>query len=147
MVTGRGKHLYENFNFLVEIDGIIHAAFHEASGFDSSINIIEHRDGGGTITNRRVPDIAKLSNITLKKWVTYSRYLYDWYKQWLKRDPVAKRKNGSIILLDRQGKEKIRWNIFNAWPSKWTGPSLTAEGNAIIAIETLELAHEGIEQT
>ena len=35
-----------NFNFLVEIDGITRAAFHEASGLDSTIDVIEHREGG-----------------------------------------------------------------------------------------------------
>jgi phage tail-like protein len=145
MATGQRKDPYGNFNFLVEIDGITRAAFHEASGFDSSIDIIEHREGGENITNRKLPGMAKFSNITLKWGVTDDHDLYDWHKQWLKGDPAAKRKNGSVILLDRQGQEKIRWNFFNAWPSKWTGPSFTAEGNDI-AIETLELAHEGIER-
>jgi phage tail-like protein len=63
--------------------------------------------------------------------------------QWVKGDPAAKRKNGSVILLDRQGNEKIRWNFVNAWPVKWTGPSFNAKGNDV-AIETLELAHEGL---
>jgi len=39
--------------------------------------------------------------------------------------------------------EKIRWNVKNAWPSKWTGPSFDATSDAL-AIETLELTHEGV---
>ena len=69
--------------------------------------------------------------------------LYLWHRQWVDGDPAATRRNGSIVLLDRQGQEKARWNFFNAWPTKWTGPSFSAEGNDI-AIETLELAHEGL---
>ena len=69
--------------------------------------------------------------------------LYEWHRQWVDGDASAPRKNGSIVLLDRQGQEKARWNFFNAWPSKWTGPSFSAEGNDI-AIESLELAHEGL---
>jgi len=53
--------------------------------------------------------------------------------------------NGSIVLFDRQGNEKARWNFTNGWPAKWTGPSLNAEGNDI-AIESLEIAHEGLER-
>ena len=34
-------------------------------------------------------------------------------------------------------------NFVNAWPAKWDGPDFNAEGNDI-AIETLELAHEGV---
>ena len=40
------------------------------------------------------------------------------------------------------GRRWLRWNFFNAWPTKWTGPTFNAEGNDV-AIETLELAHEG----
>jgi phage tail-like protein len=36
-----------------------------------------------------------------------------------------------------------RWNFVRAWPTKWDFPDLNAEGNDV-AIETLELAHEGI---
>lgn len=145
MSTGQRIDPYGNYNFLVEIDGIARAAFHEASGFESSIDVIEHREGGENITLRKLPGMVKYSNISLKWGTTNDRDLYDWHMQWVKGDPDAKRKNGSVILLDRQGQEKVRWNFFNAWPSKWTGPSFSAEGNDV-AIEALELAHEGIER-
>jgi phage tail-like protein len=38
-----------------------------------------------------------------------------------------------------------RWNFFRAWPVKYTGPTFSAEGNDV-AIETLEIAHEGLER-
>lgn len=145
MSTGQRIDPYGNYNFLVEIDGIARATFHEASGFESSIDVIEHREGGENITLRKLPGMVKYSNISLKWGTTNDRDLYDWHMQWVKGDPDAKRKNGSVILLDRQGQEKVRWNFFNAWPSKWTGPSFSAEGNDV-AIEALELAHEGIER-
>ncbi len=143
--TGERIDPYGGYNFLVEIDGITRAAFQEASGFDSSIDIIDHREGGENTTMRRLPAMTKYTNITLKWGLTDDSELYDWHRQWIKGDPDAKRKNGSIVLLDRQGTEKMRWNFFNAWPAKWTGPSFNAEG-ADVAIETLELAHEGIEK-
>ena len=40
------KDPYVNFNFHVEIDGIVRAAFHEASGLDSAIDVIEHPERG-----------------------------------------------------------------------------------------------------
>lgn len=145
MATGDRKDPYGNFNFLVEIDGIARAAFQEASGFDSSIDITEHREGGENITMRKLPAQVKYSNITLKWGTTDDRDLYNWHRQWVTGAPEAKRKNGSVVLLDRQGQEKARWNFFNAWPAKWTGPSFNAEGNDV-SIETLELAHEGLER-
>ena len=52
---------YVNFNFLVEIDGITQAAFQEASGLDSTIDVIEHREGGENITTRKYPGQVKFS--------------------------------------------------------------------------------------
>lgn len=144
MRTGQRTDPYGSYNFLVEIDGITRAAFHEASGFDSSIDVIDHREGGNIVLNK-LPGMVKYSNISLKRGITDDRELFDWHMQWVKGDPAAKRKNGSVILLDRQGQEKVRWNFINAWPAKWTGPSFTSEGNDV-AIETLELAHEGLER-
>jgi phage tail-like protein len=145
MATGQRIDPYGNYNFLVEIQGIARAAFQEASGFDSSIDVVEHREGGENTTLRKLPAMTKYSNITLKWGTTDDRDLYNWHRQWVTGDPAAQRQNGSIILLDRRGQEKVRWNFFNAWPAKWTGPSFNAEGNDV-AIETLELAHEGIER-
>ena len=137
------KDPFVNFNFLVEIDGITRAAFHEVGGLDSSVEVIEHREGGQNITTMKLPGQVKYSAISLKWGMSDDTDLYLWHRQWVDGDPAALRKNGSIVLLDRQGQEKARWNFFNAWPTKWTGPSFSAEANDI-AIESLELAHEGL---
>lgn len=141
MPTGQRVDPYSNYNFHVEIDGITRAAFREASGFDSSIDVTEYREGGDTTTPRKLPGQAHYSNIVLKWGVTDDVQLYKWHQAAIKGD--VQRKNGSIVLLDRSGQEKARWNFTNAWPSKWTGPSFNAEGKDV-AIETLELAHEGL---
>lgn len=143
MTTSQTPDPYNNFNFLVEIDGITRAAFHECSGLDSTIDVIEHREGGENLTPRKLPGMTKYSNIVLKRGITDDNELYDWHRKAILGE--IERKNGSIILLDRQGQEKVRWNFVRAWPTKWTGPSLTAEGNDV-AIEQLDLAHEGLER-
>jgi phage tail-like protein len=139
------KDPYGNYNFLVEIEGIIRAAFHEASGFDSTVDVIEHREGGDNITPHKIPGMVKYANISLKWGTSDDHDLYDWHRQWATGDPAAARKSGSVILLDRQGQEQIRWNFKDAWPAKWVGPTFNAEGNDV-SIETLELAHEGLER-
>jgi len=143
MPTGQRVDPYGNFNFLVEIDGITQAAFQEASGFNSEIDIREYREGGENITPRKLPGMAKYSNITLKWGLTDSRELYDWHRQWVTGDPNAQKKSGSIVVLDRQGNEKVRWNFTNAWPAKWTGSDYSSTSTET-AIETLEIAHEGL---
>jgi phage tail-like protein len=143
MATGQRVDPYRNFSFLVEIDGITQAGFSDCSGFGASTDPIEYREGGETKTVRKLPGLTKYTNITLKWGLTDSKELYSWY-----RDVVngkIERKSGSIILLDLEGNEKVRWNFFEAWPTKWDGPDFTAKGNDV-AIETLELAHERVER-
>jgi phage tail-like protein len=141
--TGQRVDPYMNFNFLVEIDGIARAAFHDCTGFDSTIDVVEHREGGENTTTRKLPGITKYSNIVLKWGVTDDPDLYNWHRTAV--DGNVQRRNGSIVLLDREGQERVRWNFVNAWPCKWDGPDFNAEGNDV-AIETLELAHEGVKR-
>ncbi|MFL5967988.1 MAG: phage tail protein [Gaiellaceae bacterium] len=49
------------------------------------------------------------------------------------------------MLLDERGQEQVRWNFVDSWPCKYIGPHLNAKSNDV-AIETLELAHEGLER-
>lgn len=137
--TGQRVDPFLNFNFRVEIAGLQIAAFHECSGLESAIDVIEHREGGGPI--RKLPGNTKFTNIVLKRGVTADRELYDLHLRCV--EGRIERKSGSIILMDRADQEVARWNFEQAWPARWVGPSLTAEGNDV-AIETLELAHEGI---
>ena len=135
---------YRNFNFVVEIQGIRSAGFTDCSGFGASTDPIEYREGGKNTTTHKLPGQTKYTNIVLKWGLTDSRDLYDWY-----RDVVngkIRRAHGSIVVYDVDGlTEKVRWNFFDAWPTKWDGPDFSAKGNDV-AIETLELAHERIER-
>ncbi len=133
---------YKNFNFLVEIAGLTEAGFAECSGLESSVGVIEYREGGDHIV-RKLPGLRKLGNITLKRGVTKSHELQDWHKNIL--NGQADRRNGSIILLDDARQEVVRWNFYNAFPAKWEGPNLNAKGNEV-AIESLELCVEGLER-
>ena len=146
--TGQRVDPYRNFNFLVEVDGITQASFQECTGgFSSEIDVTEYREGGYSLdhgsTARKLPGMTKYSNITLKWGITDSKDLFEWHKNISKGK--IERKNGSIVLLNEAGEEKIRWNFFNGFPSKWTGPDLNAKSSDV-AIETLEIAHEGIER-
>jgi phage tail-like protein len=71
----------------------------------------------------QAPRLVEYSNITLTRGITDDAELWEWAKQSL--DGRVERKNGSIVLLDDTGREKLRWNFVNGWPSKWTGPVST----------------------
>ncbi|HYU34437.1 MAG TPA: phage tail protein [Thermoanaerobaculia bacterium] len=142
MATGDRKDPFRSFNFRVEIDGLTRAGFRECSGLDASQDPIEYREGTEGLTARKLPGLNKYSNITLKLGMTDDAELWDWRKKAI--TGKVERKNGSIVLLDEAGEEKLRWNFREAWPTKWTGPSFNATGNEV-AIETLEITHEGLE--
>jgi phage tail-like protein len=56
------------------------------------------------------------------------------------------RKNMAIVLLDQEGRASSRWEFSQAWPPKYSARSLNAMVNEI-AIETVEIAHEGMKRT
>lgn len=134
---------YVNFNFHVEIDGVVRASFHEVSGIDSTVDVVEHREGGWNTTPRKLPGQTKHANLVLRWGMASDRELLDWHDEVVKGQ--ISRRNGSVILLDRRGEEIARWNFVQAWPTKYTGPSLNAEASDI-AIESVELVHEGVER-
>ena len=133
---------YRSFNFLVEIDSITVAAFSEVSGLTAETEVIEYRTGAMLGGVRKLAGLTKYTNITLKRGMTQNLELWNWYKNVV--DGKTDRRSASIVLLDEAHKEVLRWNVVNAWPRKWDGPALNARHNEI-AIETLELAHEGLE--
>ena len=140
MTTGTIVDPHGNHRFLVEIDGIARASFQECTGFDSTVEVKEYREGGDNVV-RKLPAQTKYSNIQLKWGMTDDVELYEWHQR--VADGNVERKNGSIVLLDRKGDEVARWDFVRAWPTKWDGPNLNAESNDL-AIEMVELVHEGI---
>jgi phage tail-like protein len=134
---------YKNFNFLVEIDGVARAAFSEVSGLGSETAVIEYRAGGESNAVRKLPGLTKYTNIVLRRGVTQDAELWNWHKAIV--DGNADRRNGAIVLLDDSRTPVVRWKFFNGWISKWEGPALNAKGSDV-AIETLEIAHEGLER-
>jgi phage tail-like protein len=130
---------YRGYNFLVEIDGITQAGFQEVSGLDSSTDSVDYREGSDPNHVRKLSGLNKFSPITLKRGITDSDELWKWRATVV--NGKAERKNGSIVLLDDTGAEKLRWNFSSAWPSKWTGPSFNSTSTAI-AIEQLEITLE-----
>lgn len=132
---------YRTHNFRIEIDGIDRAGFREASGLETTTAPIDYREGTMGLSVQKLPGLVQQSTITLRGGITDDAVLWDWRKTVM--DGKVERKNGSIVLLDEAGEERLRWNFVDAWPSKWTGPALNATGNEV-AIESLEITHEGL---
>ena len=80
-------------------------------------------------STRKIPGLNTFSDISLKRGMTDDAELWEWRLRAQTGD--VERKNGSIVLLDDHGDEKARWNFREAWPTKWTGPSLSSTGNEV----------------
>jgi phage tail-like protein len=135
---------YASFNFLLEIDGITRAGFSECTGLNAESNVIDYREGNEAITPRKLPGLNKFGNITLKRGVSRDLDMFNWHKAVMDGD-ILRDESMSIVLLDEKRQEVVRWNLRNAWPSKWTGPDFKANANEI-AIEAIEITHEGVER-
>ena len=126
---------YPNFNFLVEIDGIVRGSFHKCSGFDSTIDVIEYNEGG-SLSPVKLPGMVKYGNIVLE-WGMTDMELYNWHLAAAQGN--VQLKNGSIMLLDRAGNQVGRWDFFQAWPPKCSYSELSAQANEVF-FERLEIA-------
>ncbi len=129
------------FRFKVEIDGLEAGGFSEVTGFDASIDVMEYREGDMVQTPMKMPGLKKYSNITLKKGLADTTVLYDWITAGIEGE--VERKTLTITLLDQTESPVASWQIINAWPVKYTGPDFNATSSEV-AIETLEVAHEGM---
>ena len=135
---------FKAFNFLVEVDGIGQAGFSEVGGLESETAVIEYRVGGEKVnTVRKLPGLTRFGNIVLRRGVTQDADLWNWRKSIV--DGEIDRRNGSIVLLDDKRTEVVRWQFRNGWICKWEGPRLNAKAIEV-AIETIEIAHEGLER-
>jgi phage tail-like protein len=138
---------YGGYNFEVIIKGVsddgtaVRGSFSEVSGLDTEVSPIEYRTGSEDITVRKVPGLKKFTNITLKRGHTGDLALWNWIVEAL--NGLVRRTEGSIVLLDENRREVLRWNFRRGWPCKCTGPGLNAKNNEI-AMETLEICHEGL---
>ena len=137
-----GRHdPYRNFNFIVEIDGIVSSSFLMVDGLESITEVVEYREGNEISTPRKLTGIHKVSNITLKRGVTNNRELWDWRKTVL--DGNTQRRNGSVVILDEKRQEVLRVNFLNAWPCRLKIGGLDALDSQAL-IEEIELVVEDL---
>ena len=130
------------FHFQVEWGGSS-IGFTEASGLDVETEIIEYRQGASPEYHKiKMPGMQKFSNITLKRGTFQGdNEFYDWFKT-INLNNVERR-DLTLSLLNEAHEPIIVWKIRNAFPTKVQSTDLKADGNEV-AIETLELAHEGL---
>jgi phage tail-like protein len=134
-----------NFRYRLEIDGIVQAGFAEVAIGDASNDPIEYREGNEITTVRKLKGLNKYGNITLKWGLTDSIELSNWHRMVVDdATPLsAARRTVVIRVQDESGADKAAYEVTRAWPTKYNPTDLNGKGNEV-AIESLELANEGI---
>ena len=131
-----------NFVFALEIDSVQVANFLECSGLKTSTEVFEIEEGGNNQFTHKLPGRSKWENLVLKYGVTSDISLLSWRNEVLAGQFEARR-SGAVLMMSVAGKVIRRYSFQNAWPVSWEGPSFNAS-SAELAIETLEIAHEGL---
>lgn len=131
------------FHFQVQWGGT-RIGFTEVTGLDMQLEAIEYREGSSPQYSKiKMPGLQKFSNITLKRG-TFSGDLE--FYSWIKTVNLNKieRRDLVISLLNENHEPVVSWKVINAFPVKVQASDLKSDGNEV-AIETLELAHEGLD--
>lgn len=118
--------------------------FMECSGLKTSATVFEFEEGGMNGRSHKRPGQSKWENIVLRYATSADDFLMKWRDNWLMDDFTSRKTySGSITLRDNYGNVIRRYSFKNAWPVSWEGPSMNSGGSEL-AIETLEIAHDGL---
>lgn len=130
------------FHFQVEWGGT-RIGFTEVSGLNIENEVIEYREGNNKEYSKiKMPGMRKYSNITLKRGTFKSdNEFYNWLNT-VKLNTIERR-DLAISLLNEEHEPVVVWKIKNAWPVKIQPTDMKSDANEA-AVETLELAHEGL---
>lgn len=132
------------YKFGIEIEGILSGWFTECSGLNIERKVESYKEGGVNDYVHKLPGQIEYSNVTLKRGLI-GEELWKWFQKGL-FDASVERCNITISLFSNDRKEIKRWNLQKAYPVKWQGPDFKIDSTQV-AIETVELAHHGMQVT
>ena len=131
------------FHFTVEWQGR-RAGFSEVTGLTQENQAIEYRDGEfREYSSIKMPGLRKFTNIVMKRGIIKGDNQFFGWLSTIKLNTVDRR-NLVISLLNEEHQPVMVWKVLKAFPVKVEGPQLKASANEV-AIESVELAHEGLE--
>lgn len=130
------------YRFEVAIDGITSAYFSEIRLPSLEIETLEIKEGGQNTFVHRLPGRTKVGAVQLKNGISSGFSLLGWYMQVLEGNLEGAMRQVTITLYAAGHTAYSTWNLRNAYPTRWTGPTLKTDDNSI-AIEEIEIAHHG----
>ena len=150
--TSARKDHWGDWYFRVEIEGLEVGAFTKVEGLTVQVEAIEYQHSDDITPRKRMGRI-KVDNVRLIKGYINTPDLYEWCEDAMKGD--ISRKSISVILTREHDKdqgsptgraeEAARYNLYECWPTKWTGFKLDAMGRGAL-VEEIELVVEEIKR-
>ena len=121
--------------------------FKECTGLSSENQVVTHTsaDEQGKALVQKFPGQLSWSNITLKRGVDAKSELWSWRQEVIDGKIEGARKDGTIEVVDWEGKPVTTYSFVRGWPCKYSAPGLNASGNDIL-VEEIEIAHEGFKR-
>ena len=137
------------FCFSLTVAGIIDDAstafFKSVSGLKSESEVVPYREGGLNSHTHELVGPTKWPNLVLKGGFMRGWELLKWRQMWTAESgEKCIRRAGKILQYDSQLKTVCSWEFYDGWPCKWEISEYDASKSEIV-IETLEIAHEGLE--
>ena len=130
------------FHFQVQWGGT-RIGFSEVTGLTIENEVIEYREGSSPEYNKiKMPGLHKFGNITLKRGIFASDNDYFNWLNTVKLNTIERR-DLIISLLNENHEPVVSYKVKQAWPVKLQAPDLKSDANEV-AIESIELAHEGL---
>jgi len=162
------KDVYRGFKFSVEIIGqgenyfAGRASFQKVSGIQSSVEVVEYREGNMPDRMEKLAGMMSYDAVTLERGISSD----DAFNRWMKdvcdvvssggdipasstrtdTGPGSYRVDLKITLYNKQAQPVKEYVLKDAWPSEYTIGDFDATSNDVV-ISTLVLQHHGIQET
>ena len=135
--------LIPNYKFLVDLGDGNQVNFEEVILPESEVEIIEYRDGSDILSSsRKIPGRVKYTNLILKRGLTQSSELYDWFKQ--SKNGTPDLRDISVKILNKENEPVATWKLSNCWPTKYSGPVLNSTQSEL-TMEVIEIATQDVD--
>jgi phage tail-like protein len=140
---------YAQFNFIVDLgSGQTEgpdAGFQEVSGLESSVDVIEYRNGNHKENAPiKITGLNRVADVTLRRGVVGTLSLYQWFDEIRNGNVKALRTVRISLMSDDHTEVVMTWRLLNARIIKHSCGPLNARGQQV-TVEEIVLACERLE--